>query len=244
MAIPTVSQKKKRKSPAVKTFECVACNKTSLPVTARHGQLMTKTDPPENTDWCISCWHQENARSVAEDMVPGSLYRRVRLVRSMLPPSEWPKHGYPTRNPSVPLFAVAAPTVAPQPVAVAPAPPPVKPKPNLIMPVSPMFASIMIPMAKRLIKKLCKVKNMNGATGDHINITMETNWNQGVGNENLEQRSLDIGTIGMVVGVADPATDLRFLVTSTKNPGLDGIYHVSVLNLEPMNSPENEDQNE
>lgn len=95
----------------------------------------------------------------------------------------------------------------------------------------------MIPVAKRLVKRLCRVKNQNGAIGDHINIVMETNWNQGPGNDNLEQRSLNIGTIGMVVGVAEPATVLRFLVANN-NPNDDGIYHVSVLNLEPMNPDE------
>jgi hypothetical protein len=43
----------------------------------------------------------------------------------------------------------------------------------------------------------------------------------------------------MVVGVANPKTVLRLLViTKDGNQDVDGIYHVSVLNLEPYNEGE------
>jgi hypothetical protein len=118
-------------------------------------------------------------------------------------------------------------------------PPGDKPKPNLIMPVAPMFASIMEPRARSMVKQLCKIKNMQGHSDPCIDVVKEVAWNQGPGNENLEQRSLDIGTIGMVVAVAEPKTVLRFLVTTKEgNQDIDGIYHVSVMNLEPLETEE------
>ncbi len=113
---------------------------------------------------------------------------------------------------------------------------PTKPKKNLIMPVAPMFATIMEPRARSMVKKLCKVKNIPGHEESAIGVVKETAWNLGPGNENLEETSLKMGTIGMVVGVAEPKTVVRLLVTSQEgNPLVDGIYHVSVLNLEPIN---------
>lgn len=107
------------------------------------------------------------------------------------------------------------------------------------MPVAPMFETIMATRANSLLKRLCRVKNIQGHTEEWINTVKETNWNQGSGNENLEERSLNIGTIGMVVGVANPKTVLRLLViTKDGNQDVDGIYHVSVLNLEPYNEGE------
>lgn len=107
------------------------------------------------------------------------------------------------------------------------------------MPVAPMFETIMATRATSLLKKLCRVKNIQGHEEEWINTVKETNWNQGSGNENLEERSLNIGTIGMVVGVANPRTVLRLLViTKDGNQDVDGIYHVSVLNLEPYNEGE------
>lgn len=108
------------------------------------------------------------------------------------------------------------------------------PKKNLIMPVAPMFATIMTGPASHLVKKICRVVDK---TREYpyppLSVVKETNWNQGPGNDNLEQCSLNVGTIGMVVGVAEPKTVLRFLVTSEAgNENIDGIYHVSVLNLE------------
>ena len=112
-------------------------------------------------------------------------------------------------------------------------------KKNLIMPVAPMFETIMATRATSLLKKLCRVKNIQGHEEEWINTVKETNWNQGSGNENLEERSLNIGTVGMVVGVANPKTVLRILViTKDGNQDVDGIYHVSVLNLEPCNEGE------
>lgn len=110
--------------------------------------------------------------------------------------------------------------------------PPDSPKPNLIMPVPPLFASIMAPRAARLVKQLCKVKGTVPAV-QWINTVREIDWNKGPGNENLAQVSLNVGTVGMVVGVSTVSTVLRFMVT-TGNQNEDGIYHVSVMNLEPM----------
>jgi hypothetical protein len=113
------------------------------------------------------------------------------------------------------------------------------PKKNLVMPVAPMFETIMATRANSLLKRLCRVKNIQGHTEEWINTVKETNWNQGSGNENLEERSLNIGTIGMVVGVANPKTVLRLLViTKDGNQDVDGIYHMNVLNLEPYNEKE------
>ena len=111
----------------------------------------------------------------------------------------------------------------------------IKLKKNLIMPVAPMFASIMTGPASHLVKKLCKVVNVTGETRTSIAAVKEHSWNGGPGNENLEMSFLDIGRLGMVVGIAEPKTVLRFLVASpTGNEEVDGIYHVSVLNLEPL----------
>lgn len=117
---------------------------------------------------------------------------------------------------------------------------PVKPKRNLIMPTTPMFASIMAPVAARMHKQLCRVKNMNGQTEAWINTVKESTWTGGAVNDNLEQASLDIGTVGMVVGVANPATVLRFMVSKDGNPANDGIYHVSVMNLELLKEPDDD----
>lgn len=107
------------------------------------------------------------------------------------------------------------------------------------MPVAPMFETIMRAQANALLKRLCRVKNIQGHTEEWINVVKETNWNQGSGNENLQECYMSIGTIGMVVGVAYPTTVLRFLViTKNGNQDMDGIYHVSVLNLEPCNEGE------
>lgn len=109
------------------------------------------------------------------------------------------------------------------------------PKKNLILPVAPMFATIMTGPAAHLVKKLCKVKNVAGHEDSAIAVVKETKWNLGPGNDNLEQTTIKVGTIGMVVGVAEPKTVLRFLVTSNSgNDPVDGIYHLSVLNLEPL----------
>lgn len=103
------------------------------------------------------------------------------------------------------------------------------------MPVAPMFASIMTGPATHLVKKLCKVKNVAGHEDSVISVVKETRWNLGPGNENLEETNIKVGTVGMVVGVAEPKTVLRFLVTSNSgNDPVDGIYHLSVLNLEPL----------
>lgn len=110
-----------------------------------------------------------------------------------------------------------------------------KPKKNLIMPVAPMFATIMESRTRSMVKKLCKIKNITGHEEPEVVVVKETAWNLGSGNENLEQTSLKIGTVGMVVGLAEPKTVLRFLVASQdENVQVDGIYHVSVLNLEPI----------
>jgi hypothetical protein len=101
----------------------------------------------------------------------------------------------------------------------------------------------MEPRAKAMVKKLCRVKSMQGHTQEWVNTVKEVAWNKGPGNDNLQQRSLNVGTIGMVVGIAEPKTVLRFLVaTESGNQDIDGIYHVSVLNLEFMR-PEDEDDN-
>jgi hypothetical protein len=102
------------------------------------------------------------------------------------------------------------------------------------MPVAPMFAAIMTGPATHLISKLCKVKNIAGHEDSSISVVKESRWNLGPGSANLEQTTIKVGTIGMVVGVAEPKTVLRFLVTSLGNGPVDGIYHLSVLNLEPL----------
>lgn len=89
------------------------------------------------------------------------------------------------------------------------------------------------------MKKLYSVKNIPGHTLGWINVVKEKTWNLGSGNDNLEMHSLNIGTVGMVVGVAQPETVLRFMVT-TGNQDVDGIYHVSILNLEPYLENEHE----
>lgn len=114
-----------------------------------------------------------------------------------------------------------------------PTDPPQKPKQDLVQSSSPMFESIMAPRAAMLVKQLCRVKRMPGQTKDWIDVVKETAWNKGIDNENLEQRSLNIGTVGMVVGIAQSKTTLRFMV-ATGNEHDDGIYHVNVINLEPI----------
>lgn len=101
------------------------------------------------------------------------------------------------------------------------------------MPVTPMFASIMTTEARTLVKKLCKIKNIQGHTHDSpVLVLRESNWNHGSGNDNLEESALSVGVVGMVVGVAQPTTVLRFLVSG--NERIEGTYHVSVMNLEPL----------
>lgn len=110
-----------------------------------------------------------------------------------------------------------------------------KPKKNLIMPVSPMFALIMMGPARHLVKKLCRVKNIQGHDGDAISVVKEGRWALGAVNDNLEECEIKVGTIGMVVGIAEPKTVLRFLVASETGDDADScIYHLSVLNLEPL----------
>lgn len=106
------------------------------------------------------------------------------------------------------------------------------PEKNLIMPVSPMFASIMTGPASHLVKKLCRVKNISGHNDSEIQIVEEDRWGYGPINTNLKITTIKIGTIGMVVGVAEPKTVLRFLVSETADETENHIYHVSVLNLE------------
>lgn len=106
---------------------------------------------------------------------------------------------------------------------------PVKPKkPNLIMPVSPMFAAIMTIPASKLVKQVCEVVNMHGYSSETIDVVKESVWGNGVGNENLEKSTLSVGTVGLVVDIAEPRTVLRFLSNNS-------IYHVNVLNLKPVN---------
>lgn len=114
---------------------------------------------------------------------------------------------------------------------------PVKPKKNLIMPTTPMFASIMNPVANKLVRKLCKVKNIQGHEGLYVDTVRELDWNNGPNNDNLEQCQIAVGTVGMVLGKAAPSTMLRFLVVSSDaddgaKVNKDAIYHLSVLNLE------------
>ena len=120
--------------------------------------------------------------------------------------------------------------------------PPEKPKRNLILPTTPMFASIMEPLARAMVKKLCRVKHMKGHEGPYVDTVREVSWNHGPGNDNLETCQVAVGTVGMVVGVAEPKTALRFLVVSPDTEqgkvNQDAIYHVSVMNLEVMKKPE------
>jgi len=117
-----------------------------------------------------------------------------------------------------------------------------KPKKNHIVPTTPLFASIMEPLAKKMVKKLCKVKPLKGHEGPYLDTVREVSWNQGPGNDNLEVCKLAIGTKGLVVGIAEPKIMLRFMVVSPDDPkgkiNEDAIYHVNVLNLEVMNSEE------
>jgi len=113
-------------------------------------------------------------------------------------------------------------------------------KKNLILPTSPLFASILEPQAKRMIKKLCKIKNINGHTGQCVDTTREVAWNQGMGNENLEQCQIPVGTIGMVVGIAEPKTVLRVLIVAPDQNPKDAVYHINILNLEIMNPEPND----
>jgi hypothetical protein len=125
---------------------------------------------------------------------------------------------------------------------------PEKPKKNYIIPTTPLFASIMEPLAKKMVKKLCKVKHIKGHEGHYINTVREVTWNQGPGNDNLEACKLAVGTKGLVVGIAEPKTMLRFMVVSPDDPkgkvNEDAIYHVNVLNLEVMKNPEEEEEEE
>lgn len=121
---------------------------------------------------------------------------------------------------------------------------PVKPKKNLILPTTPMFASIMAPIAARMHKQLCRVKRMKGREHlgeEWINVVKEETWGEGIDNENLKEASLNIGTVGMVVGIANPATVLRFMVSNDGNAEDNGIYHVSVMNLELLKEPADDD---
>lgn len=102
-----------------------------------------------------------------------------------------------------------------------------------------MFASIMEPLAKGMVKHLCRVKNIKGHEGEMVDCVREVTWNQGPGNDNLEQASLPVGTVGMAVALAEPKTVLRFLVaTPGEGSNKDGIYHVSVMNLELLDKGE------
>jgi len=120
-------------------------------------------------------------------------------------------------------------------------------KKNLIVPTTPMFASIMEPLVKKAVKKLCVVKQITGHEGKYIDVVREAAWNQGSGNENLEPCKLAVGTIGMVVGIAEPKTMLRFLVVSPDDSNgkinQDSIYHVNILNLEFMREKEEGEDN-
>jgi hypothetical protein len=122
---------------------------------------------------------------------------------------------------------------------------PERPKKNYIIATTPLFASIMEPLAKKMVKKLCKVKNTKGHEGYYLDTVREVSWNQGPGNDNLEACKLAIGTKGLVVGIAEPKIMLRFMVVSPDDPkgkvNEDAIYHVNVLNLEILNSEDEEE---
>jgi hypothetical protein len=107
-----------------------------------------------------------------------------------------------------------------------------KPVRNMVMPVAPMFASIMTGPAKHLVKKLCKVKNIKGHLQEEIAVVKEIHWNSVSSSMNLVETTIKIGTVGMVIGVAEPSTVLRFMASQPLNPDDMSIYHISVLNLE------------
>jgi hypothetical protein len=71
-----------------------------------------------------------------------------------------------------------------------------------------------------------------------IEVVREKRWALGPVNDNLELATIKVGTIGMVVGVAEPKTVLRLLVSESRDlPDSEmnsSIYHLSVLNLEPV----------
>lgn len=119
---------------------------------------------------------------------------------------------------------------------------PEKPKKNYIVPTTPLFASIMEPVAKNLVGKLCEIQHIHGMMGDFIDTVRESAWNQGAGNDNLEPCKLALGTKGLVVGIAEPKIMLRLLVVSPDDPkekaNKDAIYHVNVLNLKVIKNPE------
>lgn len=105
-------------------------------------------------------------------------------------------------------------------------------KPNLILPVSPMFASIMTPVAAKLVKKLAKVKSIKSSETSHVECVREVSWADGSDNQNLERASIPIGTQGLVVEAL--GTVLRVLVSEgdSLDTTFHHIYHLGVLNLE------------
>src|SRR5574337_1402661 len=103
-----------------------------------------------------------------------------------------------------------------------------------IKPVAPMWESIYAPRAKMLVrsKNMVRVKTIKGIDDNPwVNCLKEINIGKGPVEENLEERSLDEGMIGLVVGGASPSTICRVLIT-VNHPEKDGIYHVCASRLE------------
>jgi len=112
-----------------------------------------------------------------------------------------------------------------------------------IKPVTPIWESIYAPKARILAKSKSMVKvNPMGGIDDNpwVNCLKEINLGKGATEDNLEERSLDEGMIGLVVGIATPSTICRVLIT-VNHPEKDGIYHVCASRLQVVTQDNSDD---
>lgn len=105
-----------------------------------------------------------------------------------------------------------------------------------IEPVAPIFASIFAMKARSLFKKMVKIVPLKGADGDAgwVNTWKELKMGPGPVDDNLEERSIDAGTIGLVVGILKEFPTMCRVLVTMNHPEKDGIYLVDASRLDPI----------
>lgn len=109
---------------------------------------------------------------------------------------------------------------------------------NFTLPTSPMYELIVGPQAALLVGKVVRVRGNN-----EIKCAFESEFGEGSGNENLELLPLPPGQIGFITGITEVKTVLKFLVIEEENGVKQGVYHVKFIDLEPIDSQPERNEN-
>lgn len=106
------------------------------------------------------------------------------------------------------------------------------PQNKKIEPCAPMFTSIFAPKARMLYKKVVTVNPLEGLDNPGwCNAWKETKMGPGPIDDNLEQRSINKGMVGLVVGIVKERPTMCRVLVTVNNPEKDGIYIIDASRL-------------